>query len=94
MSLPIIEKVLYNNEEKAFQYKLTVSEFKETVYINIRKYFLSFDGEYVASTEGATFPLTLESLTQLMDGLFEILSQAEADEAITNYLKSKHSSGL
>lgn len=94
MSLPIIEKVLYNNEEKAYEYRLTVSEFRDVVYINIRKYFLSFDGEYVPSTEGATFPLTLESLTQLMDGLFDILSQAEADEAITNYLKSKHSSSM
>lgn len=94
MSLPVIERILYNNEEKAFQYRLTVSEFRDITYINIRKYFLDFEGEYLPSNEGATFPLTLDSLSQLMDGLFEILSQAEADEAITNYLKSKHSSSL
>lgn len=88
-----LERVLYTNEEKAFQYRLTVSEFKEQTYINIRKYFMDFEGEYIPSKEGATFPLTLESLTQLMDGLFEILSEAEANEAITSYLKSKLPNG-
>lgn len=89
----VVDKVLYTDHEKFFQYRLTVSDFRGQTYLNIRKYFMDFEGEYIPSKEGATFPLTLDSLSQLMDGLFEILSEAEAHEAITNYLTSKLPAG-
>lgn len=81
----IVEKILYTNEEQAYQYRLTVSEFRGVVYINIRKFFLSFEEEYIPSREGATFPLTVPSLTNLLDGLMEIATKADKDEALERY---------
>lgn len=84
----IVEKILYTNEEQAYQYRLTVSEFRGVVYLNIRKFFLSFEEEYVPSKEGATFPLTVPSLTNLLEGLMEIATKADKDEALTKYFSS------
>lgn len=84
----IVEKILYTNEEQAYQYRLTVSEFRGVVYLNIRKFFLSFEEEYIPSREGATFPLTVPSLTNLLEGLMEIATKADKDEALTKYFSS------
>ena len=84
----IVEKILYTNEEQAYQYRLTVSEFRGVVYINIRKFFLSFEEAYIPSREGATFPLTVPSLTNLLDGLMEIATKADKDEALTKYFST------
>lgn len=84
----IVEKILYTNEEQAYQYRLTVSEFRGVVYINIRKFFLSFEEEYIPSREGAAFPLTVPSLTNLLDGLMEIATKADKDEALTKYFSN------
>lgn len=85
----IVEKTLFTNEEKGFQYRFTVGEFRGETYINIRKYFQSFEGDYIPSKEGATFPLTLESLMNLLDGIIEVCSKAEKDEQLDKYLRSK-----
>ena len=45
--MDLYEKLIFENEEKGFQYKLTVSEFREVQYLHVRKYFLSYEGEYV-----------------------------------------------
>lgn len=84
----IVEKLLWEDLEKGFQYRLTVSEFRGVIYVNIRKYFLSFEGEFIPSREGATFPLTLFSLTALLDGLMEIAAKADKDEALNRYFES------
>lgn len=84
----IVEKLLWEDLEKGFQYRLTVSEFRDVVYLNIRKYFLSFEGEFIPSKEGATFPLTLSSLTALLDGLMEIATKADKDEVLNKYFES------
>lgn len=81
----IVEKIIYTNEEQYYQYRLTVGEFRDVVYINIRKYFMDFEGNYVPSREGATFPLTLQSLTNLLEGLMEIATKADRDEALNKY---------
>ena len=81
----IVEKVIYTNEEQYFQYRLTVGEFRDVIYLNIRKYFMDFEGNYVPSKEGSTFPLTVTSLTNLLDGIMEIATKADKDEALTKY---------
>lgn len=85
----IYEKVIFENEEKGFQYRLTVSEFKNVEYIHLRKYFLSYEGDFLPSSEGASFPLTLRNVFSLLDGLIEICSKAESDTLINEYFKSK-----
>lgn len=82
------EKLIFENEEKGFQYKLTVSEFRDIEYLHLRKYFLSYEGEYLPSSEGASFPLTIENAFALLEGLIEICAQAESKEVIEQWIKS------
>lgn len=86
---PLYEKLIYQNDEKAYQYRLVVSEFRDVQYIHIRKYFLSFEGEYVPSKEGASIAATINNTFALLDGLLEIVSHEEGQDAIKEYLEAK-----
>lgn len=79
------EKTIYENLEKFYQLKLTVSEFREKYYVNIRKYFQSYEGDFVPSKEGVSMEASMENIYSLLDGLFEIVSQGEAREIIERY---------
>lgn len=79
------EKTIYDNLEKFYQLKLTVSEFRDKYYINIRKYFQSYEGEFVPSKEGVSMEASMENIYALLDGLFEIVSNGEAREIIDKY---------
>lgn len=83
------EKLIYENLEKGYQYRLTVSEFREVEYLHVRKYFLSYDGDWVPTKEGATIPATIQNTFALLDGMLELCSSAEGVDAIDNYLKTK-----
>lgn len=75
--------------EKGFQYRLTVSEFRELEYLHVRKYFLSYEGEWMATKEGAAIPATIQNTFALLDGLLEICSKSEGNEAIISHLEAK-----
>lgn len=83
------EKIVFENEEKGFQYRLTISEFRGVEYLHIRKYFLSYEGEYVPTKEGATIPATIQNTFALLDGLIEICSQSEGVDSIKQYFSNK-----
>ena len=89
-SKPLYEKLIYENEERGFQYRLTVSEFRDVQYIGVRKYFLSYEGEYFPTSEGANIPATINNTLALLDGLLEIVSHEEGKEAIQKYLYDKY----
>jgi hypothetical protein len=78
--MDLYSKVLYEDDAKDLQWRLTVSEFRGVQYLHIRKYFLTFEGDYAPTKEGATFPLTIDSTYRLFTGLYELLSTAEAQE--------------
>lgn len=78
-------KTISENLDKGFQVNLVINEFKEVTYIQLRKYFLSYDGEWTPSREGISVPATLETVYALLDGLFEICSLAEATEVVEHY---------
>ena len=79
------EKTIYENLEKFYQLKLTVSEFRDKYYINIRKYFQSYEGDFVPSREGVSMEASMENIYALLDGLFDIVSQGEAQEIVNRY---------
>lgn len=79
------EKTIYENLEKFYQLKLTVSEFRDKYYINIRKYFQSYEGDFVPSKEGVSMEASMENIYALLDGLFEVVSQGEAKEIVSRY---------
>lgn len=79
------EKTIYENTEKFYQLKLTLSEFRDKYYVNIRKYFQSYEGDFVPSREGVSMEASVENIYALLDGLFDIVSQGEAREIVEHY---------
>lgn len=76
----LYSKIIYEDDKKDTQWRLTVSEFRDVQYLNIRKYFLTFEEDYQPTKDGASFPLTIDSTYRLFTGLYELLSSAEATE--------------
>jgi hypothetical protein len=86
-STDIYEKIILEQEDKEIQWRLVVSTFKDIEYIHIRKYYLGFEGDYLPTREGATIPFELNSLSNLFEGLIELLSLAESKDAIKEHFK-------
>lgn len=78
----LYEKLIDQNDVKNYQVKLVVSSFKGTIYLSIRKYFLSFDEGYVPSKEGISMEFEVASSFALLEGMLEICSDAEGVEAV------------
>jgi hypothetical protein len=81
----LYSKTIEENMDKGFQVRLAVNDFRDTTYIQLRKYFLSYEGEWVPSREGVSIPASTENIYAILDGLFEICSVAEGEEIIAHY---------
>lgn len=81
------EKLIYENLDKFYQLRLTVSEFRDKYYVNVRKYFQSYEGDFVPSKEGISMEASINNISSLLEGLLEIVSQEEAKETITKIYK-------
>lgn len=81
----LYDKLIEENLEKGFQVRLVVNDFREVTYIQLRKYFLSYEGEWTPSREGVSIPASMENIYSLLDGLLEICAQAEGEEVIKKY---------
>lgn len=81
----LYSKTIEENMDKGFQVRLAVNDFRDVTYIQLRKFFLSYEGEWVPSREGVSIPASTENIYALLDGLFEICSQAEGEEIIEHY---------
>ena len=78
-------KIIEENMEKGFQVRLVINEFRDTQYIQLRKYFLTYEGDWQASREGVSIPASLENIYAILDGLFDICSKAEGEDIIKHY---------
>lgn len=85
----LYEKLVYQNDDKFYQLRLVVNEFKGKQYIHIRKYFLTYEGEYQASKEGISMEASISNIFSLLDGLMEIVSKEEAISLIDEYFSNK-----
>jgi hypothetical protein len=81
----LYEKLIYNNEAKFYELRLTVSEFRGIQYVNVRKYFLSYEGEYIPSKEGVSMEASMDNVFALLDGLMELCSKEESRTLIDKY---------
>ena len=81
----LFDRLIEENLDKGFQVRLVVNEFREIVYLQLRKYFLSYEGEWIPSREGVSIPASLENIYNLLDGLVEICAEAEGKEIIEKY---------
>lgn len=77
------DKLIYENLDKFYQLHLTVSEFREKYYVNIRKYFQSYEGDFVPSREGISMEASINNIQSLIEGLLEIASNEEGRYLIT-----------
>jgi hypothetical protein len=78
-------KLIEENMDKGFQVKLVVNEFRDIEYIQLRKYFLTYEGEWQASREGISIPASIENIYALLDGLLDICARAEGEDIIRHY---------
>jgi hypothetical protein len=85
----LYEKLIYENEPKAYQLRLVVNEFRDVQYVHIRKYFLTYEGDYQASREGISMEASMHNIFSLLDGLVEICSNEESKEIFNKYLTDK-----
>lgn len=79
------EKIIYENEAKAYQLRLVVNEFRGVQYIHLRKYFLTYEGTYSPSTEGISMEAGINNIKSLLDALIEISSYSEVSDGFNEY---------
>ena len=85
----LYEKLIYQNDDKFYQLRLVVNEFKGKQYLHIRKYFQTYESDYQASREGISMEASLNNVFSLLDGLMEIVSKEESAELINKYFKDR-----
>ena len=78
-------KLIEENLDKGYQVRLVVNDFRDTTYIQLRKYFLSYEGDWVPSREGVSIPASIENIYSILDGLLDICAKAEGEEIIKRY---------
>lgn len=78
-------KTIEENMEKGFQVRLVVNEFRDIEYIQLRKYFLTYEGDWQASREGISIPASMENIFALLDGLLDVCARAEGEDVIRHY---------
>jgi hypothetical protein len=78
-------KLIEENMDKGFQVRLVVNEFRDVEYIQLRKYFLTYEGDWQASREGISIPASMENIYALLNGLLEICAIAEGEGIIRYY---------
>ena len=78
----LYERLIEENLEKGFQIKLVVNVFRDVTYIQLRKYFLTYEGDWQASRGGVSIPASIENIHSLLYGLLDICAKAEGEEVI------------
>lgn len=77
------EKLIYENQDKFYKLYVTVSEFREKYYVNIRKYFQSYEGEFVPSKEGISMEASIENVRAVLEAFLDIASNEEGKVLLT-----------
>lgn len=83
------ERDIYEDKDRFFKIVVSVSEFHDKMYLNIRKQFLSFEGEYIPSKEGVSMPFTLETTSNVFRAFAEILSSTESEKEMVRIIDER-----
>ena len=73
---------VFFNEAKYEKVFLTINSFRGKEYFHIRKYYLDFEGEYLPTNQGVSFPASLETTVALFDSLCQILDESEVLQTV------------
>jgi hypothetical protein len=68
-----------------------MTDFKEVLYLQIRKYFLSYEGEWLPSREGVSMPASIENVQNLLAGILDCCAKAEGKEIVNFFYKQVNS---
>lgn len=79
----ILDVVVLDNPTKGVQYRLTISEFRESYYIGVREWYASFENCFAPSNNGFNMPYNLHSCSALYNALANILTEAEVLPEVT-----------
>ena len=82
-----LNAVIFENIEYGVQVRFTISEFMDKHYFGIRKWYLGFEGEWLPTREGFSWPYNLSSMTNLYSAFAEVVSTAEITEDVINNFK-------
>ena len=85
----VYEKLIHYDEAKEMQYRLTINVFRGVEYLSIRKYYLTFDEEWMPTRDGVSMPLDFNNSRELFAGLVDILSLAESKEILEEQFKEQ-----
>ena len=85
----LYEKLIYENTDKFYQLRLTVSDFRDKQYVNIRKYFQTYEGDFVPSREGVSMEASITNVHSLLEGLIELCSKEESTDLMNKYFKDR-----
>lgn len=86
---PVFEKILFEHQEKGYQIRLVLNEFRDVEYLHLRKYFLTFDEGFKPTKEGISIPANISSIYALLDGVIELVSKTEGMDSIQTHLAKK-----
>lgn len=75
-------KIISENLDKSEQIRLTVSEFRGIEYLHFRKYFQSFEGDWLPTDIGVTIEANFNNVSNVLLGLYDILAKAEVRQIL------------
>jgi hypothetical protein len=73
----VLDAVIFENKEWGKQVRMTVSEFRGNHYLGLREYFLDFEGDWLPTKNGMSFPYNIDTTTNMFQAFTSILSRAE-----------------
>lgn len=85
----LVNKVIWENEDKLIQYRFSITEFRGKHYVSIREWVLGFELDWIPTHNGVTLPYTLDTCGNLFYALTEVLAEAEVLEEVYSHFKNK-----
>ena len=82
----LFEKTLSEDLEKHLQVRMVINKFRGVEYLHIRKYYLSFEEEWMPTSEGICLPLDILTVVNLFDGVCQTIALAESTELINTHI--------
>lgn len=89
MDIDLYDKIISEDADKGIQIRLVVNEFRDEQYIQLRRYFQSYEGDWVPSKEGVSIKHTIQNLLNILEGLIEISSFEESTDIIDKFFKER-----
>jgi hypothetical protein len=73
----VLDKVISEDLEKFEQVKLVVSEFRGKQYLHLRKYYLTYESEWMPTKDGVCIEICISNIVHLFEGLVELLAESD-----------------